>query len=57
MLAYSTSKAAVIGLTKTVEKEYALNGITCNAISVVWTKMVQDLPEAQETYMTDKIPM
>lgn len=33
MLAYSTSKAAVIGLTKTVGKEYAEKGITCNAIA------------------------
>jgi 3-oxoacyl-[acyl-carrier protein] reductase len=59
MLAYSTSKAAVIGLTKTVGKEYALDGITCNAIApaVVWTKMVEMLPAAQVTYMTDKIPM
>jgi 3-oxoacyl-[acyl-carrier protein] reductase len=59
MLAYSTSKAAVIGLTKTIGKEYALDGITCNAIApaVVRTKMVADMPEAQVTYMTDKIPM
>jgi NAD(P)-dependent dehydrogenase (short-subunit alcohol dehydrogenase family) len=59
MLAYSTSKAAVLGLTKTIGKEYALNGITCNAIApaVVWTKMVENLPEAQVKYMTDKIPM
>ncbi len=59
MLAYSTSKAAVIGLTKTIGKEYALNGITCNAIApaVVRTKMVEDMPEEQVKYMTDKIPM
>ena len=59
MLAYSTSKAAVIGLTKTIGKEYALDGITCNAIApaVVRTKMVADMPEAQVKYMTDKIPM
>lgn len=59
MLAYSTSKAAVIGLTKTIGKEYALNGITCNAIApaVVRTKMVADMPEEQVKYMTDKIPM
>ena len=59
MLAYSTSKAAVIGLTKTIGKEYALEGITCNAIApaVVRTKMVADMPEAQVKYMTDKIPM
>lgn len=59
MLAYSTSKAAVIGLTKTIGKEYALNGITCNAIApaVIRTQMVADMPEKQVKYMTDKIPM
>jgi len=59
MLAYSTSKAAVIGLTKTIGKELAETGITCNAIApaVVRTAMVAALPEAQVRYMTDKIPM
>eukprot|EP00984_Skeletonema_dohrnii_P004774 scaffold1671_cov120-Skeletonema_dohrnii-CCMP3373.AAC.9 len=59
MLSYSTSKAAVIGLTKTVGKEYALNGITCNAIApaVIRTQMVADMPEKQVKYMTEKIPM
>ena len=59
MLAYSTSKAAVIGLTKVVGKEYAETGITCNAIApaVVRTAMVEALPAAQVQYMTDKIPM
>lgn len=59
MLAYSTSKAAVIGLTKTIGKEYALNGITCNAIApaVIRTQMVADMPEQQVKYMTEKIPM
>jgi 3-oxoacyl-[acyl-carrier protein] reductase len=59
MLAYSTSKAAVIGMTKVIGKEYADTGITCNAIApaVVRTAMVDALPEAQIKYMTDKIPM
>jgi 3-oxoacyl-[acyl-carrier protein] reductase len=59
MLAYSTSKAAVIGLTKVIGKEYAETGITCNAIApaVVRTAMVDALPAAQVKYMTDKIPM
>jgi len=59
MLAYSASKAAVIGLTKTIGKEYAEMGITCNALSpaVVRTKMVEDMPPQQVKYMTDKIPM
>ena len=59
MLAYSTSKAAVIGLTKTIGKEYAEKAITCNCIApaVVRTKMVADMPPEQVKYMTDKIPM
>ncbi|KAG7350415.1 short-chain dehydrogenase/reductase SDR [Nitzschia inconspicua] len=59
MLAYSASKAAVIGLTKTIGKEYAETGITCNALApaVVRTAMVEAMPPEQVTYMTDKIPM
>ncbi len=59
MLAYSASKAAVIGLTKTIGKEYAETGITCNALApaVVRTQMVEDMPPKQVKYMTDKIPM
>mmetsp|Transcript_23902 Transcript_23902/g.66230 ORF Transcript_23902/g.66230 Transcript_23902/m.66230 type:complete len:395 (-) Transcript_23902:172-1356(-) len=60
MLAYSTSKAAVIGLTKTIGKEYAEVGdITCNALcpAVVRTQMVAGMPPEQVKYMTDKIPM
>jgi NAD(P)-dependent dehydrogenase (short-subunit alcohol dehydrogenase family) len=59
MLAYSASKAAVIGMTKVQGKEYAGTGITVNALApaVVQTPMVEALPEAQVKYMTDKIPM
>jgi len=59
MLAYSTSKAAVIGLTKVIGKEYAETGITVNCIApaVVRTAMVDALPDTQVKYMTDKIPM
>lgn len=59
MLAYSTSKAAVIGMTKVVGKELAETGIVCNAVApaVVRTALVAALPEAQVKYMTDKIPM
>ena len=61
MLAYSTSKAAVIGLTKVIGKEYAESpgSITVNAIApaVVRTPMVAALPDQQVKYMTDKIPM
>lgn len=59
MLAYSASKAAVIGMTKVQGKEYAEKGITVNAIApaVVRTAMVDALPDEQVRYMTDKIPM
>lgn len=59
MLAYSTSKAAVIGMTKVQGKEYSDTGITINALApaVIRTEMVAKLPDAQVKYMTDKIPM
>jgi NAD(P)-dependent dehydrogenase (short-subunit alcohol dehydrogenase family) len=59
MLAYSASKAAVVGMTKVQGKEYAETGITVNALApaVIQTPMVDAMPEAQVKYMTDKIPM
>jgi 2-dehydro-3-deoxy-L-rhamnonate dehydrogenase (NAD+) len=59
MLAYSASKAAVIGMTKSQGKEYAESGITVNALApaVIRTAMVEALPDEQVKYMTDKIPM
>ena len=59
MLAYSASKAAVIGMTKVQGKEYAETGITVNALApaVIRTAMVAALPDEQVKYMTDKIPM
>jgi 3-oxoacyl-[acyl-carrier protein] reductase len=59
MLAYSASKAAVIGMTKVQGKEYGEMGITVNALApaVIRTPMVDALPDEQVKYMTDKIPM
>ncbi|XP_064391596.1 2-dehydro-3-deoxy-L-rhamnonate dehydrogenase (NAD(+))-like isoform X2 [Halichondria panicea] len=59
MCAYSSSKAAVIGLVKSVGKENAESGITVNALApaVVMTPMVEAMDPAQVKYMTDKIPM
>lgn len=59
MLAYSASKAAVIGMTKVQGKEYAETGITVNALApaVIQTAMVDAMPAEQVKYMTDKIPM
>ena len=59
MLAYSASKAAVIGMTKVQGKEYAETGVTVNALApaVIRTPLVETMPVAQVTYMTEKIPM
>lgn len=59
MLAYSASKAAVIGMTKVQGKEYAETRITVNALApaVIQTPMVDAMPPEQVKYMTDKIPM
>jgi NAD(P)-dependent dehydrogenase (short-subunit alcohol dehydrogenase family) len=47
MLAYSASKAAVIGMTKVQGKEYAETGITVNALApaVIRTPLVDAMPE------------
>lgn len=59
MSPYSASKAAVIGLTKSVGKEYAQTGITINAIApaVIKTPMVEGIDPEQINYMTSRIPM
>jgi len=59
MAAYSATKAGLIGLVKSLGKDYAETGITVNALApaVIRTPMVDALPEATIKYMTDKIPM
>ena len=59
MAAYSATKAGVIGLVKSMGKDYAETGITINALApaVIRTPMVAAMPEQQVRYMTDKIPM
>lgn len=58
MSSYCATKAGVIGLVKSVDKEMATTGITVNAIApaVIRTAMVDALDPAQLKYMTDKIP-
>ena len=59
MAAYSATKAGLIGLVKSMGKDYAETGVTINALApaVIRTPMVAALPDATVKYMTDKIPM
>jgi NAD(P)-dependent dehydrogenase (short-subunit alcohol dehydrogenase family) len=59
MSPYSASKAGVIGLVKSIGKEYAETGVTINGLApaVVQTAMIEKTDPAQVKYMTDKIPM
>jgi 3-oxoacyl-[acyl-carrier protein] reductase len=59
MLAYSATKAGLIGMVKSAGKDYAETGITINALApaVIRTDMVAAMPDHQVKYMTDKIPM
>ncbi len=59
MSGYSATKAAVIGLTKSLAKEVATEGICVNAVSpaVIKTKILDQLTPEQVDYMTQRIPM
>lgn len=56
---YSASKAGVIGLTKTIAKEYAGRGIRVNAIApgFIQTAMTDALPEKVKEDMKNAIPL
>jgi 3-oxoacyl-[acyl-carrier protein] reductase len=57
--AYSSSKAAVIGLTKSLGKELATSGVTCNAIApaAIATPIFDQMTDEHIAYMKSKIPM
>ena len=57
--AYSASKAAVIGLTKSLGKELAKDGVTVNVITpaTIETPMLAQVSPAHIAYMRSKIPM
>ncbi|WP_342658928.1 SDR family oxidoreductase [Sphingomonas sp. NY01] len=57
--AYSASKAAVIGLTKSLGKELAGKGVIANALTPATfeSPILAQLPQSQVDYMRGKIPM
>jgi len=57
--AYSSSKAAVIGITKAIGKDVAGTGILVNCIApaVIRTPMLDGLTEEHVRYMTSRIPL
>jgi 2-dehydro-3-deoxy-L-rhamnonate dehydrogenase (NAD+) len=57
--AYSASKAAVIGFTKSLGKELAKTGITVNCVTpaAVRTPMFAQMPQSHLDFMLSKIPM
>lgn len=57
--AYAASKAGLIGLTKTMAKEVAVNNIRVNAISLGYFEkgMISNVPEEIKNDIVDQIPM
>jgi len=57
--AYSTAKAGIMGLTKSLGKELARTGIRVNCVTPATFKspILAQLPQSQIDYMKSKIPM
>ena len=58
-VAYSTSKAAVIGMTKALAKEVGPSNIQVNSIApgIIMTDMVSDYSLEEMNAITDQIPL
>ena len=56
---YSASKAGIVGLTKTIAKEYASRGVTVNAVApgFIATAMTEALPDNIRQEMLKSIPV
>ncbi|MFZ5864181.1 MAG: 3-oxoacyl-[acyl-carrier-protein] reductase [Nitrospirota bacterium] len=56
---YAASKAAIIGFTKSIAREYANRGITANVVApgFIKTAMTDQLPEDVQTTLRDQIPL
>jgi 2-dehydro-3-deoxy-L-rhamnonate dehydrogenase (NAD+) len=59
LLAYSATKAGLIGMVKSVGKEYATSGVTINAMApaLIESPMSESFSEQQMTALKAKIPM
>jgi 3-oxoacyl-[acyl-carrier protein] reductase len=57
--AYASSKAALIGLTRTLAREYASRAVTVNAVSpgLIETDMTRDIPDAMRERVLQGIPL
>ena len=56
---YSASKAAIIGLTKTLAREYASRGVTVNAVApgFIATDMTSSLPDEAKQSIVAQTPL
>lgn len=56
---YAASKAGLIGLTKTIAKEYGSRNITCNAVApgFIQTDMTKDLPQEFREHVEKTAPL
>jgi 2-dehydro-3-deoxy-L-rhamnonate dehydrogenase (NAD+) len=59
MVAYSSSKAGVIGFTKALSKELATSGVLVNCITpaIIDTDMTRPLPPEARNYVLSRVPM
>ncbi|UCD79233.1 MAG: SDR family oxidoreductase [Desulfobacterales bacterium] len=57
-IGYASSKAGLLGLTKTVALEHAGDGITCNAVvpGLIGTELVHQMPEEIKKSVLTNIP-
>jgi 3-oxoacyl-[acyl-carrier protein] reductase len=56
---YASAKAGLIGLTKSVARELASRGITCNALApgLIDTELTADLPEQARQFVLTSTPL